>query len=245
MTIKELGKNIFSWIFSSWNHFLITLLCILSLVFFALYLTAKKTVVYYQKENTEYQNKIGELYKEKETYVVEVDDLKKLNSELYTEVKNLKDNPITVTKVETKIEYRDIHTTDTMVVHDTLNNTYTLPVEYADAWLFLKGKSTFNSKTLLGHTDFDSIAFVNNLYIDLIDKGNTFSFIAKSDNPYCKINSIEGYVLSPENSELLRRRLEQKWIISAGIGLSGTVIDKQISFIPAVHLTFGYKIFGF
>ena len=65
---------------------------------------------------TTYKNKIGELYTERKTDILTIKELRSKNSELYAEVKNLKDNPIVITKVNTKTELKEIEIHDTAYV---------------------------------------------------------------------------------------------------------------------------------
>ena len=104
-------KNIFVWIFKDWKHTVIvsSLIALVILSFKYKNLkndfndiqnTAKDTL-------TVYKNKVSELYSQQKAYITEINDLKKSNSELYTEVKNLEDNPVVVTKVHTITEFKD------------------------------------------------------------------------------------------------------------------------------------------
>ena len=68
-----------------------------------------------------YKNKVGDLYKEKDSYILEIDNLKKINENLYKEVKNLKDNPIVITEVITEFKFDTIMIDNSSKI-DTLNN---------------------------------------------------------------------------------------------------------------------------
>jgi hypothetical protein len=98
---------------------------------------------------------------------------------------------------------------------------------------------------MIGESVFDTISFPNNITIDLIEKNKQLSFIAKSDNPYCQINSLNGSVLSPEKSDVLKKRFDKKWAVVAGVGPTLTVVDGKIKLVPGVQITLGYKLFGF
>ena len=240
-------EKIFKFIFSDWKNFIIFALLIVGTIFFFKYKSAVHELEEGQTNVTDslttYKNKIGELYVQQNTYVMDIKELKKKNSELAQEVKNLKDNPIIVTKIKTVTEIKEIHVKDTVTI-DTLGR-YTLPMNYQDQWCLISGRSTIDTKLMIGESVFDTISFPNNITIDLIEKNKQLSFIAKSDNPYCQINSLNGSVLSPEKSDVLKKRFDKKWAVVAGVGPTLTVVDGKIKLVPGVQITLGYKLFGF
>lgn len=224
------------------------ILAILAMVFFLRYRYAEQNANEKEKEYTEnvseYENKIGELYKKNATYVTSIKNLKKENEELYNEVMNLRDNPIIVTKYETITEYTEIYIHDTVsITEDSIINT---GINYRDDYITIMGRSRISLADMASETVFDTLSFTNNFDLDLIESDKKeLSFIIKSDNPYCRINNFDGVVLSPEDSYVIRERFDKKWCAVAGIGLSATVIDGKFALCPAISITFGRKIFGF
>jgi hypothetical protein len=140
-------------------------------------------------------------------------------------------------------EYKDKIVKDTVTIDPSGN--YTFNMNYNDPWLNLSGISTLNIETMIGTAKFNSISFPNTITVDLIEKNNQLSFIAKSDNPYCQINSLKGSILSPENSSVLKKRFEKKWYIVYGIGPTVSVYDSKIIIVPGLQVTFGRKLFAF
>lgn len=183
------------------------------------------------------------MYSERKTYITDIENLKTANTELYNEVKSLKDNPIVVTRIETITEYKDI------VIRDTImkigSEFYTSLIQYNDDWCNINGNSVFDTGKCISTITFDSISFNNNFTVDLIDKNDELSFIVKSNNPYCKINNIEGAIVNPGNSKILKNRFEEHWVVSAGIGGSLIPMNNTIKLRPSISITFGYKLFGF
>lgn len=241
-----LAKKALAWSFQSIERFIAVALGIVLLVTWFNY---KKVTRDYEKELAskkgeieEYENKIGELYAENSASIGSIRDLKRENADLYEEIKHLKDNPIVITK--TKIEYiqTDVETkTDTVFVEK--DGTITAEFSYHDEWLGLDGTTKvngFNARTKL-----DKIRINEDLTLDLIEKDGRLSIIAKSQNPYVKINNVDGAVVSPEKSKALARRFDGKWAIVAGAGPSVTMMDGNLKLVPAVSLTIGYKIWGF
>ena len=94
----------FAWLLKDWKRLLIFVLIALN-VFLLLRVNHISNEYYnYQQRAVDtlsvYQNKVGELYASNDTYIMDIKELKKSNTELYEEVKKLKDNPIIVTKTE-------------------------------------------------------------------------------------------------------------------------------------------------
>jgi hypothetical protein len=246
-TFFKFLKNIFVWIFKDWKHVVIVFSLIALIILSFKYKNLKND--FNDIQNTaqdtliKYKNKVGELYSQQKTYITEIKDLKKSNSELYTEVKNLKDNPVVVTKVHTVTEFKDKIIKDTVNVDPSGN--YTFNMNYKDQWVNLSGRSTFDISTMIGTAKFDSISFPNTITIDLIEKNNQLSFIAKSDNPYCKINSLNGSILSPEKSSVIKKRFDKKWAVVIGVGPTISVYDSKIVVLPGLQVTIGRKLFAF
>ena len=246
-TFFKFLKNIFVWIFKDWKNvvviFSLTALMILSFKYKNLKNDFNDIQNIAQDTLTVCKNKVGELYSQQNIYITEIKDLKKSNSELYAEVKNLKDNPVVVTKVQTVIEFKDKIIKDTVIVDPSGN--YTFNMKYKDKWVNLSGRTTFDINTMVGTAKFDSISFPNTITIDFIEKNNQLSFIAKSDNPYCQINSLNGSIISPEKSSVIKKRFDKKWAVVVGVGPTVSVYDSKIVVLPGLQVTIGRKLFAF
>lgn len=244
----DIPEKIFKWIFSSFKNFFIVLLVIMCTYFFFSWKTAERD---FEKEKTEwsdtltvYKNKQDELYAEREISTAEKRDLKEKQEELYNEIKKLKDNPITITKIETVTEIDSIYIRDT--VYQTSDREYRTDFLYKDEWSEFSGYSAFNLHSLSGTTVFNRISFNSSIWVSIIEKDKkTLSLIARSDNPYLKINNLNGSVISPEDSKLLRQRYRKPWGISAGIGVSTTYYNNRIIAVPAIQITLGYQFISF
>jgi hypothetical protein len=140
-------------------------------------------------------------------------------------------------------EYKDKIVKDTVTIDPSGN--YTFNMNYNDPWLNLSGISTLNIETMIGTAKFNSISFPNTITVDLIEKNNQLSFIAKSDNPYCQINSLNGSILSPETSSVLKKRFDKKWAVVVGVGPTLSVYDNKIVILPGLQVTIGRKLFAF
>ena len=231
----------------------IFLLVVISIIAMWLYFDLKSTrneldniIVEKSDSLTAYENKIGELYQEIGTYITDVDNLRRSNTELYNEVKNLKENPIVVTKVVTEVVIEEKPLIDTVIVEKDKPNDYTIRQTYSDNFLSLDLTTRFNSKDLVSSTILNSAKIPSTFTLDLIEsKKGDLSFIVKSDNPYIEINNVNGAVISPEDSKAIKRRYNDKWCVVAGVGPAFTVVDNKFKIYPAAQITFGFKIFSF
>ena len=246
--VLSLAKNLFVKIFSDWKNILILTL---AAVLLCTYFNYKRVSNDYQDMITEqvdtissYKNKVGEMYSQIGTYISDIEKLKKINSDLYSEVKNLKDNPIIITKIETVTEIKEIHVTDTLHKYDDF--MYKLPFRYSDQYAIISGECNFDTSELIGSASFDKISFPNNITLSLIESNKgQLSFIAKSDNPYCQINNMNGVVISPEDSKAIKKRFDKPWVLVLGVGGTFAVFDGKVAIYPGIQLTFGRKIFSF
>ena len=245
--MKSWPQRIWKWLTSSWKNPAIIVLCALCLFTYFRYKgmenSYRSQIEIVSDSVTEYKNKIGELYAERAINVADINQLKAGNAELYSEVQNLKDHPIVVTKVVTETVIEPI------TVHDTVSiepdGRYSFPISYTDQWCKIRGKSLFDLQTMSGEVTMDTISFYDSLWVDLIDRNGNLSFIARSSNPYVKINNLNGAMLSPEKSKAISKRLEKKWVLSVGVGGTITWFDDKFRIVPGVQLTFGRKLLAF
>jgi FtsZ-binding cell division protein ZapB len=194
-----------------------------------------------------YQNKVGELYAANDTYIMDIKELKKTNKELYDEVKNLKDNPIIVTK--TQIEYR-VDTvrmnSDTVFVYNDGNDLiYRNDFSKRDQWMDITGTTLFSMNNKQFSTTLNSISFNSDITTNLVERDNKLYFVSKSSNPYMQINNIEGCMLSPEDSKVIKERFDKRWAVVVGAGPTMTVVNGQLKIVPGLQLTLGYKLISF
>ena len=194
-----------------------------------------------------YHNKVGELYAANNTYIMDIKELKKTNRELYDEVKNLKDNPIIVTKTE--IEYRvdtvRMNSDTVFVYNDGSDLIYRNDFSKRDQWMDISGTTLFSMNNKQFSTTLNSISFNSDITTNLVERDNKLYFISKSSNPYMQINNIEGCMLSPEDSKVIKQRFDDRWAVVIGAGPSLTVVNGQLKLVPAVQLTVGYKLISF
>lgn len=209
---------------------IIALIIIIILLSFGLaiychkYQNAQKQVVIWNDSTYIYKNKYGEEYAAKNTYILEAEQLKKYNEELYKEYKSLKDNPIIITKTEiiTKIDTFDTNTNN-MVYGDS---TVQWDWDASDKDYYeINGTSVANLKNP------DSTqTTVNNLEIDakltlnVVDNGEQLAVIAKTDNPYVCLENMQSVVINPTTSPTLSNYYKPKrWGLSVYLGVGVNV----------------------
>lgn len=191
-----------------------------------------------------YMNKYNEIYAMNNAYITDLNTLKRENQELYDEVKSLRDNPIIVTKIKTE------YITDTITVTpelttDTATGDFFANISYADEWNNFNGRFSGNIYTGASLFSMDHLQFNCSLTTDLIERDGKLYFITKSDNPYMKITDMDGYLVSPEKSKVLKKTFNRPWGIMIGAGCTATVYDGKIMLLPGINLTLGYKILSF
>jgi hypothetical protein len=166
------------------------------------------------------KGKNGTLVFEKSTLIASKKELKELNSNLYNEVKELKDNPIII-----------IQNTVT-VIHDTIE-VFTNVIKYPDgsvglAWNYDSTFSIGNFQKLSGETRFkyfgDSLDVIsttinqNEFGISLITglkKGDdNYEIFVKSNYPGFKITNIEGAIIDKS----IITSDESSWVVGPNIG---------------------------
>lgn len=181
---------------------------------------AEHQVVIWNDSTYIYKNKYGEEYNAKNTYILEAEQLKKYNDELYKEYKSLKDNPVIITKyvAVTKVDSVDTNTSN-LVVNDSLL-----------AWDWSANDSTYYS--ICGHsqanlqskdsalTTIDNLEIDAKITMDVVDNGEQLSVIAKSDNPYMWLGPSASVVIDPRTSPTLSSYYKPKrWGLSVYLGV--------------------------
>lgn len=249
--IFSLLKSVFKWIFSNIKNLLIVVLVIFLLVVSCdTYITKKelaKTKIELVEANDStfiYKNKVGELYTARETYIADINQLKQTNEDLYEKYKNLKDHPIVIEKIKTIVKIDSIQVKDSLIA-DPVQNTYTANFKYNDKWCNISGSTLFNFPLNTANTSIYNILFPATFTTNVIEKDKKLYFLTNCDNPHVQINNIEGAIVSPQQSKVLKNYFNRPWGIMAGIGVSTLVIDNTIKIYPALQITVGYKFISF
>jgi hypothetical protein len=185
-----------------------------------------------------YEDKNGKLVSEKNALLLEKKELKKYSKDLENEVKHLKDNPITITRVETKLKHDTIYIKSTL---DTNNVMFSSDSLYKTAPFIWKNDTSydkFNYRMMNGRV---VIEVGPDLYVNLqdftIDKDeiglslttgitesddNQLEIFIKSDYPGFTPTKIDGALIDPTKSKVIKSYFPKKrWGVglNAGYGL--------------------------
>lgn len=212
---------------------LVILLTFGTAFFYHKYHNAEKQVVIWNDSTYYYKNKYGEEYAAKNTYILEAEQLKKYNEELYKEYKSLKDNPIVITKTKivTKIDSVPTVPYDIQFEDSTIKWNW---IAQDNDYYKINGHSGVDLTDINSpSTMIDSMKFDTKLTLDVVDNGEQLAVIAKTDNPYTSLTGMESVIIDPTTSPTLSKYYKPKrWgfsvYLGAGVNVGYDPINKGI-----------------
>lgn len=227
-------------------------------VIFALVLISARFIIssyYYRHQASEpkyvyvtdsiesYKNKLKEEYSAKQIVIAERDELKKINAELYSEVKNLKDNPLVVTK--TKVVFKTdtiLAMSDSITAPDIMTKNLFWSASDRDFYV-INGVTSVKSDFSSFQTSVNNLCIPITITTDIVEKDKQLMFITKSDNPYVDITYMNGAFLNPSDSKVIKSHFPKKrW----GIGLQlGAGVDKNLGITPYLGIGASYNLIVF
>lgn len=172
-----------------------------------------------------YKNRVDEAYIAKDILILEKKELKEENEALAKEVKSLKDNPIIVTETIVKYVVRDTIQTqvDSVKAFDSDIKQYEWSARDPNSWYAVAGVSTIDYSKKIFANSVNSIEMQTKLNIDLIEQDDKLTLVAKSDNPYITFSSIDGIMIDPAKSNILKKHFKQKrWGVGPYVGFGVT-----------------------
>lgn len=187
----------------------------------------------------DYENRIGELYKQKDFYITTNKELEKINKQLYKEIKNLKDNPIIISNTETIIKIDSIFIKSENRI-DSLNGDIINNYKYNDNYISM----LINHKLShgIGTLNVTEISSTANITHSIIEDKNTkkLSIITKTDNPYLLINDVNGGFIDLNNSKTLEKYYKRKntWSlsVSGGYAITYDISTQKIATGPSIMI---------
>lgn len=239
--IIEFLKN---FTFKDW---MIVILSIGMLIFYIMYRNTRHDLLYnnviYNDSLTIYKNKVNEDYVAKNTYVQTIKDLKKTNQELYEEIKNLEDNPLVIVKTKSEFIKDTIYANADSIHHDSLYYNLHWSVNGEQQYYSLNGRT----RVKFDFSDFSTLItdmrINTGITLDVIDDGQRFRVITKSDNPYINVNDINSVIIDPTQSQALKKYFNQKkFVVGPYIGVG---IDKNLRVGPQLGIGLTYKLINF
>lgn len=201
-------------------------------------------VIIYNNEQVElYKNKLNDEYKLKNVYVQTIDQLKTGNSILAAEVKRLKDNPVVVTQEVIKFRIDTVYAESEKIEYgDSLNNLY-WHVQDPNDYFSLSGNTFVKHDFSEFKTRINDLTVNTDLNIDIIEKDKKLSVIGRATNPYVQITNLDGVMIDPTQSKVLKQYYKQKkWNIGpyVGYGITG---DGKLR--PSLGISISYGLIQF
>lgn len=209
---------------------------------------SKFMTVVYEDTVSEYRNKLKEEYASKSMYMQTVDQLKKNNEELYSEIKSLKDNPVVITKTDIIIKldtvYMENKEVDQYIRNDTTFYDLKWSTIHPDGFYSVSGLTSLTPVDINGFsTTLTSLNIPIKLTMDIIEQDNRFRIIGKTDNPYVNIIDYNSAFIDPTESKLIKKQFPKKrWAIGPQIGF-GLTKDMHISPYIGLGITWGIVVF--
>ena len=205
------------------------------------------SIRYFKDKNNEYLT-------QNNAYILEVNDLKKINKELSNEIKYLKENPLIVEKIET------VTNIDTVEMENKIYKKFNCGVyTFTNNFLFDETFDTNNSININGTSVIDidtsfniksSSSYLNNmslkteLILSFTEQKGEIHINAKSKNPMVNITRLNGYILNKETYKTIKNFQKPKRFYF-GVGLNYQYNFKTSKFDPGVGVSLGLKIFEF
>lgn len=202
-----------------------------------------------------YKDKTGRLVYEKGALISEKDDLKKLNVDLANEVKNLKDNPLVVIKTVVKV----VHDTTYIEIKSTNpgrwnGNTFTQNFE----WDLNNKYSKENYRLIEGNFDVyvDSTFKLSTSKMKIIkdelsmsmstgfteNKDGLLEIFVKSDYPGFKVSKLDGALIDPKKSDVLKNYFPPKrWGLGVYVGYGVSINPVTLSPASGIQIGIGVQ----
>lgn len=252
--IKEKIKG-----FSVREWFLVILSCFLLVMCAQIYFSDRTKIIAIQEESQVYKNKADEEYRAKTILIQKNSELKKSNDSLYAEYKKIKDqDPLVITKTLTKTSV-DTLTIETevekivVVDNNRFENGYKFAWNYdkkfdKDNYFNIQGATYTDSLLTSAETKIDKLEIGSDLILDVVKSqaDNAMRIVARSNNPYVSITSIDGAVINPTQNKTIKSYFKPKrWGlgVSVGYGVQYSPSHKEVNFGPQVGVGLSYNIF--
>ncbi len=203
-----------------------------------------------------YKDKTGQIVYEKGALISEKKELEKLNSELAKEIKYLKDNPLVVIKTVVKV----VHDTTYIEINPTDRGKWVgKTFEQNFKWNLNENYSLGNSRTIEGNFDVyvDSLFKVSTSKMKLTkdnmsmglstglteNKDGMLEIFVKSNYPGFSVSSLDGALIDPKKSDVLKKYFPPKrWALGVyggyGICVNPTTLNSAIGIQIGVGLQY-------
>jgi len=256
---SEMIERIKKMTFKDWLIIILSVLLLLVFLEARMYrIRSEQQTVILQDSLTTYKNKAKEEYAAKNIYIQSAKELKKQNNELADEMKKLKDNPVVITKTKVVTKIVEVPMNSDSIGNSTAHHdTDSAGTTTSYKSLYWSRQETNNYYSISGRTDvrtdfgkfqttLTSLEIPVNLTFDIIEKDKQLQFIGRTDNPYVSIVDMNGAVIDPQKSKVLKKMFPQKhWHIGIHGGYGFGLHDNTIILTPQLSLGLTYSLFSF
>ena len=180
-----------------------------------------------------YQDKNGNLVATKLAFESDINTLKLLNKNLYSQIDSLKLSKNSVAQiiyVDGTIENPQ-KDSSYIVHHDTISKGFSKDFNFNDKYRILEGNINYRNDSLGIHIDKDIINFD---YTVAMDKDSRIYI--KSTNPYVKYNEISGFTINQ------RKRPKTTFVIGPSVGYGYNFNSKQFGLTIGINATWGINL---
>lgn len=234
---------------SSIKNIIIVVLFIITITFSGLYFNKKYD---YEISNQNYyaavdslrttQNKLGEIVYEKNMYVLSIEELEKENSNLYNDIKKLstrdRKNLVEISKLNTEIGFLKDSINQKL---DTTSEDIKFLFDLTNEYRKLSGYTLVSLSPLTSSLYIEEDKIFTDLTISKIKTDKGFELNVSSTNPYLKINNIEGSIVNIDAYQKSQKQKHWGLGVSAGIGATYGLINKNIDVGPTISITINYN----
>jgi hypothetical protein len=179
---------------------------------------ANTSVTVFKDSTGYYKNLHNEAYASNQSLILTKKQLQLENTELYSEISKLKETPIFITKIVTKLVYRDtsLHTIIYSYVDSRGNKTFKLnwsqDTTYSSMnYVKLNGKSLLEIDSALRVLKYssvlDTLQIGSKIYVSLTEdpKEKKLKINVRSDFPGLMFTDIDGFMIDPTKSVEIKK----------------------------------------
>ena len=190
-----------------------------------------------------YKNKLGEEYKARQISMMTIKELKARGDSLSAELKNLKDHPIVITKIKTKVEIKEVYIkSDSIIGKDSINTLYWSQREQ-NGYFSIAGNTQVKKDFSWFNTKLSTLEVDAMMTLDVIEQDKAIKVLARSSNPYIKVDNVQGVLIDPTTSETIKKCFPKKrW----GIGVQvGAGIGNEMKLTPYIGIGLSWSLIQF
>jgi hypothetical protein len=197
------------------------------------------------------KNKAGEEMALRKSLVTTKENLEALNKNLYDEIKKIKGDVITIHDVQTVLDVDTQYVNNTVTVY--ADGNYSLDFKFDTTfsegnYRKFSGNSFFSIDSIShkinpGNTRINEDEMGFSFVTGLREKDGALEIFVNPKYPDMKVTSIEGAVIDPQKSDVLKSMFpDKKWSVGPylGVGIGAKVLGTP-SFGPVINIGVGVQ----